>query len=155
MAFFWLAVILGINIPLSILLISKADEASGVVVPMPTCAKAREFEESARSSNAKRFIYKNLHMNLNLKVNDIIIHRHFSKMSSIVNIKPFRFNAFNPSASLPRAKSRGHCEGATNGATEANRRFNGVNLPGGNAHTHGITRTQKDCFAALTMSTGD
>tara|TARA_R110002012_G_scaffold301691_1_gene502088 strand:+ start:8348 stop:8644 length:297 start_codon:yes stop_codon:yes gene_type:complete len=48
-----------------------------------------------------------------------------------------------------------HCEGATNGATEANRRFNGVNLPGGNAHTHAITRTQKDCFAALTMSTGD
>ena len=44
MAFFWLAVILGINIPLSILLISKADEASGVVVPMPTCAKAREFD---------------------------------------------------------------------------------------------------------------
>ena len=47
---------------------------------------------------------------------------------------------------------RRDCEGATNGATEANRRFNGVNLPGGNAHTHAITRTQKDCFAALAMT---
>ncbi len=64
MALRYAEVILGINAPAVVELISKIDEASGVVVPMPTCAKEKtENRQKMNKTNGALLFMSNFGVN--------------------------------------------------------------------------------------------